>query len=105
MTWVPFFTTLERPSTLAGCAIVFDVNASYITSLQSVTQCRSVNFFQAKHLTQRRSAKCRSLWSVCNSLGLKVVDLITEKIIALSQHGVRGVATLQAMTIKEFKSE
>jgi hypothetical protein len=48
--------------------------------------------------------------SVCNSLGLKVVDdpatrLITEKIIALSQHGVRGVATLQAMTIKEFKSE
>ena len=41
---------------------------------------------------------------------LKVVDdpatrLVAEKIIALSQHGVRGVASLHAMTVKEFKSE
>ena len=51
-----------------------------------------------------------ALESVCSSLGLKVIDdpatrLVAEKIIALSQHGVRGVATLHAMTIKEFKSE
>jgi hypothetical protein len=51
-----------------------------------------------------------ALESVCSSLGLKVIDdpatrLVAEKIIALSQYGVRGVATLQAMTVKEFKSE
>jgi hypothetical protein len=51
-----------------------------------------------------------ALESVCSALGLKVVDdpatrLVAEKIIALSQQGVRGVATLHAMTVKEFKSE
>lgn len=51
-----------------------------------------------------------ALVSVCSSLGLKAIDdpaarLVAEKIIALSQHGVRGVATLHAMTVKEFKSE
>ena len=51
-----------------------------------------------------------ALESVCKTLGLKAIDdpatrLVAEKIIALSQHGVRGVATLHAMTIKEFKSE
>jgi hypothetical protein len=43
-------------------AVVFDVNAFYIAPVQSVTPCRSVHFFQAKHLTQRPSAKCRWLW-------------------------------------------
>jgi hypothetical protein len=91
-------------------AIVFDVSAFYIASLVSVTQCRSVRSFQARRLIQRRSARCRWLWSVCSSLGLKVVDdpatrPVAEKIIALSQHGVRGVATLRAMTVKEFQSE
>ena len=51
-----------------------------------------------------------ALESVCNTLGLKVIDdaatrLIAEKIIELSQHGVRGVATLHAMAVKEFKAE
>ena len=51
-----------------------------------------------------------ALESVCSSLGLKVIDdlatrLVAEKIIALSQHGVRRVATLHAMTVKEFKSD
>ena len=51
-----------------------------------------------------------ALESVCSSLGLKAIDdaatrLVAEKIIALSQHGVRGVATLHAMTVKEFKSD
>ena len=51
-----------------------------------------------------------ALESVCSSLGLKVVDdpatrLVAEKIIALSQHGVRGVATLHAMTVREFQGE
>ena len=51
-----------------------------------------------------------ALESVCRTLGLKVIDdpatrLVAEKIIALSQHGVRGVATLHAMTVKEFKSD
>jgi hypothetical protein len=51
-----------------------------------------------------------ALESVCSALGLKVVDdpatrCVAEKIIALSQQGVRGVATLHAMTVKEFKSE
>jgi hypothetical protein len=51
-----------------------------------------------------------ALESVCNTLGLKVIDdaatrLVAEKIIELSQHGVHGVATLHAMTAKEFKSE
>jgi hypothetical protein len=43
-------------------------------------------------------------------LGLKVIDdpatrHVAEKIIELSQHGVRGVATLHAMTVKEFQGE
>jgi hypothetical protein len=51
-----------------------------------------------------------ALESVCNTLGLKVIDdaatrIIAEKIIELSQHGVRGVATLHAMTVKEFKPD
>jgi hypothetical protein len=51
-----------------------------------------------------------ALESVCETLGLKVVDdaatrLVAEKIIELSQHGVRGIATLHAMTVKEFKTE
>jgi hypothetical protein len=51
-----------------------------------------------------------ALESVCSSLGLKVIDdaatrIIAEKIIELSQHGVRGVATLHAMTVKEFKPD
>ena len=51
-----------------------------------------------------------ALESVCNTLGLKVIDdaatrLIAEKIIELSQHAVRGVATLHAMAVKEFKVE
>jgi hypothetical protein len=51
-----------------------------------------------------------ALESVCNTLGLKVMDdaatrLVAEKIIELSQHGVHGVATLHAMAVKEFKAE
>lgn len=51
-----------------------------------------------------------ALESVCNTLGLKTIDdaatrLVAEKIIELSQHGVHGVATLHAMTVKEFKSD
>jgi hypothetical protein len=50
------------------------------------------------------------LESVCNTLGLKVIDdaatrLVAEKIIELSQQGVHGVPTLHAMTVKEFKAE
>ena len=46
-----------------------------------------------------------ALESVCKTLGLKVIDdpatrHVAEKIIELSQHGVRGVATLHAMTVQ-----
>jgi hypothetical protein len=45
---------------------------------------------------------------VCETLGLKLVDdpvtrLVAQKIIELAQRGVRDVATLQAMTLSEFK--
>jgi hypothetical protein len=51
-----------------------------------------------------------ALESVCKTLGLKVIDdpatrHVAEKIIELSQHGVRGVAALHAMTVKEFQGE
>jgi hypothetical protein len=51
-----------------------------------------------------------ALQSVCDTLSLKVVDdaatrLVARKIIELTQRGVRDVATLQAMTLKEFKYE
>ena len=51
-----------------------------------------------------------ALESVCATLGLKVIDdpatrHVAEKIIELSQHGMRGVATLHTMTVKEFKCE
>jgi hypothetical protein len=51
-----------------------------------------------------------ALQSVCDTWSLKVVDdaatrLVARKIIELTQRGVRHVATLQAMTLKEFKYE
>ena len=47
-----------------------------------------------------------ALESVCKTLGLKAATRhVAEKIIELSQHGVRGVATLHAMTVKEFQDE
>ena len=51
-----------------------------------------------------------ALESVCSSLGLKVVDdpatrLVAEKIIATEPAWGAWVATLHAMTVKEFKSE
>ena len=51
-----------------------------------------------------------ALENVCDTLGLKVIDdaatrLAAEKIIDLSRHGVRGVATLHAMAVKEFRAD
>jgi hypothetical protein len=51
-----------------------------------------------------------ALQSVCDTLSLKAVDdaatrLVARKIIELTQRGVRDAATLQAMTLKEFKYE
>jgi hypothetical protein len=45
--------------------------------------------------------------SVCQLLGLKIVDdpatrLVAEKIISLKQRGVNGVVSLRAMTLTEF---
>ena len=52
----------------------------------------------------------RALENACDALSLKVVDdaatrMIAEKIIELSQRGVRDVATLTSMTLKEFKRD
>jgi hypothetical protein len=49
-----------------------------------------------------------ALEKVCDALSLKMVDdaatrLIAGKIIELAQRGVQDVATLTAMTLKEFK--
>jgi hypothetical protein len=49
-----------------------------------------------------------ALQSVCDTLSLKMVDdaatrLVARKIIELTQRGVRDAATLQTMTLKEFK--
>jgi hypothetical protein len=51
-----------------------------------------------------------ALENVCDTLGLKVIDdaatrLAAEKIIDLSRQGVRGVATLHAMAVKEFRAD
>jgi hypothetical protein len=51
-----------------------------------------------------------ALKGVCKTLSLKVVDgpetrLVAQKIVELTQRGVRDVAALQAMTLKEFKYE
>jgi hypothetical protein len=51
-----------------------------------------------------------ALKGVCNTLSLNLVDgpetrLVAQKIIELAQHGVRDVATLQAMTLSAFKYE
>jgi hypothetical protein len=51
-----------------------------------------------------------ALKGVCDTLRLKQVDdaatrLVAQKIIELTQRGVRDVATLQAMALKEFKHE
>ena len=49
-----------------------------------------------------------ALESVCDALGLKLVDdpatrLVAEKIIALVQRGIRYAGTLSATTLKELK--
>jgi hypothetical protein len=49
-----------------------------------------------------------ALESVCDALGLKLVDdpatrLVAEKIIALVQRGVRDPSALSATTLKELK--
>jgi hypothetical protein len=49
-----------------------------------------------------------ALESVCDALGLKLVDdpatrLVAEKIIALVQRGIRDAGTLSAKTLKELK--
>jgi hypothetical protein len=51
-----------------------------------------------------------ALKGVCETLSLKLVDgsetrLVAQKIIELSQRGVRDVAVLRAMTLSEFKYE
>ena len=51
-----------------------------------------------------------ALKGVCETLSLKLMDgpetrLVAQKIIELSQRGVRDVAALQAMALKEFKYE
>ena len=51
-----------------------------------------------------------ALASVCETLGLKLVDdaatrLVAAKIIELAQRGVRDAAALTAMTLTELKSD
>ncbi len=51
-----------------------------------------------------------ALESVCDTLGLRMTDdramrLVAEKVIELTQRGVRDVATLRLMTFKEFRQE
>jgi len=50
-----------------------------------------------------------ALENVCEALGLTLRDdpvtrLVAEKIVELTQRGVRDVATLRAMTLEEFKN-
>ncbi len=49
-----------------------------------------------------------ALEGVCEALSLKLVDdpatrLVAEKIIELTQRGVKDVAALRAMTLEQFK--
>jgi hypothetical protein len=92
-------------------AAVFDVSA-FLHCLNAVGHTAPIRPFLSDDAFDPETIREMSLTleSVCSSLGLKVIDdaatrLVAEKIIALSQHGVRGVATLHAMTVKEFKSE
>ena len=67
-------------------------------------------FLPVTRLIQTIREMSLALESVCDTSGLKVIDdaatrLVAEKIVELSLHGVHGVATLHAMTVKEFKSE
>jgi hypothetical protein len=92
-------------------ADIFDVNAFNI-GLQLVELTVPIRPFLSGEAFEPETIREMSLAleSVCETLGLKVVDdaatrLVAEKIIELSQHGVRGIATLHAMTVKEFKTE
>ena len=51
-----------------------------------------------------------ALESVCKALGLSIVDdpatrLVAQKIIELTQRGVRDAAMLSAATLKEFQTD
>ena len=51
-----------------------------------------------------------ALKGVCETLSLKLMDgpetrLVAQKIVGLTQRGVRDVALLRTMTLSEFKYE
>ena len=51
-----------------------------------------------------------ALKGVCETLSLKLVDgpetrLVAQKIVELTQRGVRDIALLRTMTLSEFKYE
>jgi hypothetical protein len=68
--------------------------------------------FLARHAFEPEAVRTMSLAfdSVCEALGLRIREnpatkLVAEKVIELAQRGVRDVATLRVMTLKELKRE
>jgi Protein of unknown function (DUF2934) len=68
--------------------------------------------FLARQAFEREAVRNMSLAfdSVCEALGLRIREdpttmLVAEKVIELAQRGVRDVATLRTMTLKEFNRE
>ena len=71
--------------------------------------CRFAHSLPAKHLSRVVGEMSVALETVCGKLALTLTDdpatrLVALKIIELAQCGVRDAPTLNAMTLKEFKT-
>ena len=73
---------------------------------------RTIRPFLARYAFEPEAVRNMSLAfdSVCEALGLRIREnpatkLVAEKVIELAQRGVRDVATLRVMTLKELKRE
>jgi hypothetical protein len=73
---------------------------------------RTIRPFLARQAFEPDAVRNMSLAfdSACQALGLRTradpaMTLVAEKVIQLAQRGIRDVATLRAMTLKEFNRE
>jgi hypothetical protein len=73
---------------------------------------RTIRPFLARQAFEPDAVRNMSLAfdSACEALGLRIrkdtaMTLVAEKVIELAQRGVRDVATLRTMTLKEFNRE
>ena len=87
-------------------------SAAVVKAPAKRTRGRTIRPFLARQAFEPDAVRTLSLAfdSACEALGLRTREdpatkLVAEKVIELAQRGIRDVATLRAMTLKEFNRE